>query len=151
MATTLSGKRIALAVASLLLLTVVIPPSAAYSLARWRITRTQSAADSAAILTASRKESLRELVGAPSVVRGPGRIPDSSEEGRSWFANPMAAPPELVSGWSTDAWGRCFLLKVRGNEVVRGALLISAGPNGRIDTPFNALGPQGDDIAATVR
>lgn len=151
MAPVFSGRRVLLAVAILLVLTVVIPPSAAYSLARWRITRTQSAADSAAIMTASKKGSLRKVAGAASVMRGPGRIPDTSEVGRGWVANSIAATPELSSGWSTDAWGRCFLLNVRDIVDARGALLISAGPNGRIDTPFDAIRPEGDDIAATVR
>lgn len=151
MATTFSGRRVALAVAILLALTVVIPPAAALSLARWRIARTQSAADSSAIWIASRRASLREIAGAAPVVRGPGRIPDTSEEGRPWVASPLAVTPELASGWSTDAWGRCFLLNVRDIDDARGALLISAGPNGRIDTPFDATSPKGDDIAATVR
>lgn len=151
MATAFSGRRVAVAVAILLALTVVIPPAAALGLARWRIARTRAAADSTATWIASRRASLRELASAAPVVRGPGRIPDNSEEGRSWVAGPLAITPELASGWSMDAWGRCLLLNVRAIDDARGALLISAGPNGRIDTPIDATNPRGDDIAATVR
>jgi hypothetical protein len=51
----------------------------------------------------------------------------------------------------TDAWGRCFLLNADALATSGPVWLLSAGPNGLIDTPPNALALGGDDIGNRLR
>jgi hypothetical protein len=145
------GRRVAGLVVLLVLLTAVLPPSAAYSLARWRIARATDRAAAAAAPLGARRDALRELAGEHAVVCGPGRFPRAEGVGAPWMESPVAAGPSFDDVWPQDPWGRCYLLNVRGLIEGRGGLLISAGPNGTIDTPVTALVPSGDDIATLVR
>jgi hypothetical protein len=51
----------------------------------------------------------------------------------------------------TDAWGRCFLLNADAWATGGPVWLLSAGPNGWIDTPPNAIALGGDDIGDRLR
>ena len=61
--------------------------------------------------------------------------------------------PYLASGITPDPWGYRYAINV-GGWSTRGAhvVVLSAGPNGRIETPFLRGGPitRGDDVAALV-
>jgi hypothetical protein len=151
MANPFAGRRVAAMVALLVVLTAVIPPAAAYGLARWRVSRAGELAAAAAGPLAARKQELKDAAGTQAVVCGPGRLPDAAGPGREWLQSPVAAGDAFGADWPQDPWGRCFLLNVRGVLESGGGLLISAGPNGTIDTPLHAASPAGDDIAALVR
>jgi hypothetical protein len=147
----LEGANVARMVTLLVALTAVVPPSAAYALARWRVARAQSLADAAVTHLAARRADLVAPDGGLHVTCGPGRRPRASDTGSSWLRETVRASDALSAIWPQDPWGRCYLLNVRGVHEGSGGLLISAGPNGTIDTPLSALAPSGDDIAALVR
>jgi hypothetical protein len=148
---TFSGRRVARLVVTMVVLTAVIPPAAAYTLARWRIASAAERAQTAAPLLAERSEELRAIAEQQGVVCGPGRLPRAESAALGWIESPVSAGASLAESWPQDPWGRCYLLDVRGLLAGRGGLLISAGPNGTIDTPLSARAPAGDDIAAFVR
>ena len=61
--------------------------------------------------------------------------------------------PYVSPGISPDAWGHRFVINVAGWNQRRGALVVlSAGPNGIIETPFDTPGatPGGDDLLAVI-
>lgn len=151
MANPFDGRRVAAMVAVLVALTAVLPPAAAYTLAQWRITRATQTASAAAVRLAARMDDLREAAGTRAVIAGSGcRLPQASGPGLAWLRAPIAAGRAFESSWPQDPWGRCYLLHVP-EAGGHGGLLISAGPNGAIDTPLDASVPAGDDIAALVR
>jgi len=146
-----SGPRIALSVAGLLALTAIGPPAGAYALARWRLASAMSSAQAGAEMLAARKAELADLAGDAVVLSGPGRLPRANEAGQDWVQNPVSVATAFEHEWPRDPWGRCYLLHVA--PILRGepALLLSAGPNGDVETPLTALTPAGDDIGAPVR
>lgn len=146
-----SGRRTAIAVTLLVVLTAVIPPAGAYALARWRVVRANANAVAAVALFRERIPVLRELAGEATVIAGPGRMPRGQGLGEAWVQNPVSLAASFDEPWPIDPWGRAYLLDV-GALVERGAgLLISAGPNGEIETAIGASAPAGDDVAAVVR
>ena len=151
MAKRFEGRRVAGTIALLLMFTAVLPPAAAYGLARWRIAKALELAETAAPLLAERSDELRQLAGRQGVLCGPGRLPRAEPVAFSWIESPVSAGASFAEVWPQDPWGRCYLLDLRGVLDGRGGLLISAGPNGTIDTPASAQAPLGDDIAAFAR
>jgi hypothetical protein len=146
-----SGGRVARGVVLCLLLTAVAPPAGATLLARWRVSRAASLAESTAVTLAGRMAELRDLAGEAGVVTGPGRLPRASEAGAGWVQNPVDVSATAIGTWPTDPWGRCYLVSI--GPAARGGrgLVISAGPNGEIDTLLGAGAASGDDIGAAVR
>lgn len=144
------GRRVAAIVGLMVVLTAVLPPAAAYTLAQWRITRAERLAADAAGPLGMRKLELHQIAGAQPVVCGPGRLPRGAGPGVEWLQAPAVAGPSFDASWPQDPWGHCYLLHV-GGILEGGGLLISAGPNGTIETPLGATAPAGDDIAAMVR
>lgn len=152
MANPFDGRRVAAMVVLLVVLTAVLPPAAAYTLAQWRIARATETASVAAGELAARMDELRQAAGARAVLAGSGcRLPQASSAGLAWLQAPVAAGRAFEASWPQDPWGRCYLLHVPEAGRGAGGLLISAGPNGSIDTPLDAPAPAGDDIAALVR
>lgn len=151
MANQFAGRRVAAIVVVIVALTAVIPPAGAYALARWRVTRAWQLAEEGAASLGARKLELQSAAGMQSVVCGPGRVPRGEGPSFRWVENPVAAGSTFAGIWPQDPWGRCYLLNVRALTDTGSGLLISAGPNGEIDTPLGATAPAGDDIAATVR
>lgn len=146
-----SGERVWPAVVVLVALTAVAPPAAATALASWRVARAQQTAVETAERLAVSKGALHELAGQVEVLCGQGRLPGAAMEARRWLEKPVGATGELARAWPSDPWGSCYLLNVRAMLDGRGGLLISAGPNGELETPLEAAAPSGDDIASTVR
>lgn len=129
------GARVVRVLLLAVLATAVMPPAAAWWLNHRRITLTQSRAD-AAVVSVSAPD-------AAIVLCGPGRLPDLDVAGAgsvhaAWLTSAVTAPDVFGAGMPTDAWGRCFLLNDRW--------LLSAGPNGAIETPFDATALHGDDV-----
>jgi hypothetical protein len=80
-----------------------------------------------------------------AVVCGPGRLPDLDVQGAgaihvAWVTAAVVSPDAFGRTLLTDAWGRCFLVSDRW--------ILSAGPNGVIETPRDAATLGGDDIGA---
>jgi len=143
--------------------TAVLPPAAAWSLNRSRITQTEERARVAVDRLRAESSLNAGLPVGIGVVCGPGRIPDatlSTASGRrglsspahgAWLGEARIAPEMFGAGMPTDAWGRCFLMNA-GAWTGDGPLwLLSAGPNGVVETPQNALALGGDDIGGRLK
>lgn len=81
-----------------------------------------------------------------AVLAGPGNPPAETRDHR-WLAG--TTTPLRVAGTEADAWGNQLLVNAGASSAI---WVLSAGPNGVIDTPFDgASQPAGDDIAARIR
>jgi hypothetical protein len=118
-----------------LLATAVLPPAGAWWLNSRRVA-----------VTAERVGAVSRDLGPiepGTVVCGPGRLPDldvlnAHEIHVAWISSAIIRPESFGAGASTDGWGRCFLMNARW--------ILSAGPNGLVDTPPDADRLRGDDI-----
>ena len=102
------------------------------------------------IATAARRaEDVARSIGSASfeatdarVLMGPGNVPLVGEA-VSWPAGARANLP------SPDPWRNAYMVNVGAKGTV---WVISAGPNGVVETPFEgAASARGDDVAARVR
>lgn len=149
----LSGGQLLLALVVIAIATVVVPPAAAWRLNQFRIAQTRERAAQAA--ERLRKDSAR-LATYPrgvDVACGPGRLPKIETPGvqDEWIRGAVIAPQLFGAGMPTDGWGRCFLMNI-GEWPYGGRIwILSAGPNGIVDTPFGSATLAGDDIGAIVR
>lgn len=155
-----SGTQLIAALSAIVFATAIVPPVAAWTLNRSRIAQTSARAQAAIERLRTSGSALTAQTG---IVCGPGRVPDrepataSARSGASypshlaWLRAAQIAPVLFGAGMPTDAWGRCFLLNADGFSKGDPVWLISAGPNGLIDTPPDALVLGGDDIGGRLR
>jgi hypothetical protein len=159
----ISGRQLIGALIGIVFATAVLPPAAAWTLNRTRVAQTDARATAALERLRSNGDVLAGLMAHDGVICGPGRVPDrepataSARSGASypahvaWLREAQIAPVPFGAGMPTDAWGRCFLLTAHELSTGGPVWLISAGPNGLIDTPPNALALGGDDIGGRLR
>lgn len=158
----ISGLQLLLALVAITLATVVVPPATAWWLNQSRIEQTQArvAAAASRLRTSMDDDALLRLGAA--VLCGPGRLPDAVpaaaasrpdllQTHASWLSGAVSAPDAFGEGMPTDAWGRCFL--VNAGVATRGlrVWIVSAGPNGLVETAPGAPALGGDDIGAVLR
>lgn len=144
----ITGKQLLGALGVVVLATAVAPPVAAWWLNARRIDETGARARVMA-------SGLR-LEGAAGVVCGPGELPDPPVAAKtsvhdSWVATAVLNPALIGGEATTDAWGRCFVFDADAHARGETAWLLSAGPNGAIETPRGAPSLLGDDIGAVVK
>ncbi len=151
----ISGAQLVAALAAILFATVILPPAAAWTLNRTRVAQTKERVGVAADRLRSSSDGIASLTAGAGVVCGPGRLPDrdsaASASHGAWLRGARVAPELFGAGMPTDGWGRCFLLNADGWASGGPVWLLSAGPNGLLDTPPNALALGGDDIGARLR
>ena len=143
----LSGAQLLLALAAVILTTAVAPPGAAWWLNRHRVWQTTERA--ALVAAAVREHGIERADNA--VVCGPGRLPKAGTAGDAWVRQTVIAPQIFGAGTPTDAWGQCFLLNVGEWKAGGHVWILSAGPNGLVDTPLGAAAVAGDDIGVLVK
>ena len=158
-----SGSQLLAALAGIVFATLVLPPAAAWTLNRSRIAQTQERARTATERLRASRDGLASLAQGAGIVCGPGRLPDRQPSNASaraevsrpahvaWLREARIAPGLFGSGMPTDAWGRCFLLNADALTARGPVWVLSAGPNGLIETPPNALALGGDDIGDRLR
>ena len=158
-----SGSQLLAALAGILFATLVVPPAAAWTLNKTRIAQTQERARAATERLRASRDERAGLTQAAGIVCGPGRLPDrqlSNARARAegshpahaaWLREARIAPGLFGAGMPTDAWGRCFLLNADALTTGGPVWVLSAGPNGLIETPPNALVLGGDDIGDRLR
>ena len=159
----LTGSQLFAALAAILVATAVLPPAAAWTLNQSRIAQTEARARAAVSRLRTESGDMAVLAQGGGIVCGPGRIPNrepataSARSGASypahaaWLRDARGAPQLFGAGMPTDAWGRCFLVNADAFASGSPVWLLSAGPNGLIDTPPNALALGGDDIGDRLR
>lgn len=147
------GRQLILILMGIALVTVVLPPAGAWRLNRYRVEQTAARASSAARRIARQAGSLAPLASTIEVACGPGRLPKSlgGVQEEAWLRTAVIAPTAFGDGMPTDAWGQCFLMNIGAGARGERVWILSAGPNGLIDTPIGASTLSGDDIGAVVK
>lgn len=147
----MSGAQLVSALIAIVIATAVIPPVAASWLNAGRISQTSQRVT----VAIGRLGTGADKTGT-GIVCGPGRLPGARVTGSypahtAWLRELRSAPELFGAGMPTDAWGRCFLMNVGAWATGDPVWLLSAGPNGLMDTPPNALALGGDDIGGRLR
>ncbi len=153
----LSGRRLALALVTIGLLAFVFPPLAARQVQTRRVARATAQVEDTA--RAAARAGVAGLLTNPSlndigVLSGPGDPPARADDG-AWDAARHAALPsylELNPPPIPDPWLRALQVNIGAARTGGRIVVLSAGPNGIIETPFAAPGPGalGDDILAPL-
>jgi type II secretory pathway pseudopilin PulG len=154
--------RVAAALAAIVVLALVLP----YGGVRWLHHRRLDAADERTRVIA---EQLRTVLrGSASVIppgtevlAGPGDRPvvpagqggpASNDRWNSATSIPLARVLGGTMTVTSDPWGNAYLVNVAALETGGTVWVLSAGPDGIVQTPFLVPnGPLGDDRAAPVR
>ena len=150
----MTGRRVLAALGLILLATAVLPPAAAWRVNRSRVRAASAEAAALADILQARPAELRDAARGADVLYGPGRIPSAqTPETARWVTAPRAALALVVGdrhGLLADPWGNGYMVNLSAPAAGESATLrvLSAGPNGIIDTPFvSASGtPEGDDV-----
>jgi hypothetical protein len=153
----LSGRRLALALVAIGLLAFVLPPLAAREVQTRRVARATAQVEETARAIA--RAGVAGLLANPAlndigVLSGPGDPPTRATDG-AWEA---ARHAELHSYLDPtpppgpDPWLRALQVNIGAARAGGGIVVLSAGPDGIIETPFAAPGPAalGDDILAPL-
>ena len=149
----MTGARVVVILAAIAFATVVLPPTAAWTVNRRRIDRANSDSAKIAGLLATRLSRERNATPRVAVLFGPGRLPfATSVPTEAWLTAPRGSLAAVIGQSATlrsDPWGNAYLINVRASG---GCTVLSAGPNGTIETPFSGpVGPPvGDDIVSEI-
>lgn len=147
----MSARKLAYALAAIALLAFVLPPLAARQVNARRIGRARlDVMRMARALAGDRRAALTDAIasagGGPVVLTGPGVAP-KFVPGFGWLEGRMV-PWSAMSNGAPDPWGNQYLVAA-ATEPEGSVAVLSAGPNGTVETPFgSARSPQGDDVAA---
>jgi type II secretory pathway pseudopilin PulG len=145
-----SGRKLAYALAAIALLVFVLPPLAARQVHARRIGRARQDVQRIATALMSEhyaalKDAMASAGGKPVVLTGPG-VPPRFAPGVGW-PDAMMLPWSAMSNDTTDPWGNQYLVAIAAGPGASVAVL-SAGPNGTVDTPFASAGvSRGDDVS----
>lgn len=142
----MTGARVVSTLLTVAFATAVLPPAAAWTVNRRRIDRSRADAATIASLVETRIGRDAALSTTQGVLSGPGRMPlAGTRAADAWLTAPRRSLATLVGDAAvlpTDPWGNAY--------VVSAARVLSAGPNGLIDTPFPSTGAAGDDVAVRI-
>jgi hypothetical protein len=160
----MSGGRVLGALGLIILATAVIPPLAAVTVNRSRV---RLASDQVALIAEAlgrARPALHELANRADVLCGAGRMPLARTlDAERWVTAPRAALTSLLGDMPADPWGNCYVVNLAAPTSSEPAALtssdravlwvLSAGPNGIIETPFVGVSetPGGDDVALRIR
>jgi hypothetical protein len=141
------------------LATAALPPAVAWNVNRARVTRAAAEVSALAARLRMQEGKLRRLGGDADVLVGPGRMPVAeAADAQPWTSGRRASLSLTVDDapWSADPWGNSYLVNVAilSSARPRALWILSAGPNGIVETPFSAdesSAPVGDDVAVRVR
>lgn len=155
----MTGRRVLATLGCILLATAVLPPAAAWGVNRSRVRFAAVEVVRIAETLRGAEPELRDLSRGVKVLYGPGRPPLApTPAAQPWVTMPRAALVSAVGvrrTLSPDPWGNCYVVKLAAIAAGEPAnvWVLSAGPNGIIDTPFVVASgtPAGDDVGATVR
>ena len=155
-----TGPQVLAALVAILCATVVLPPAAAWTLNRFRVNQTDERVRVALTRLQEADGQAARLAASNGVVCGPGRLPGQSSAMKSglsrdahiaWLGEVRRAPELFGSGMPTDAWGRCFVINAGDWQSGGPVWLLSAGPNGLLETRPGASALAGDDIGGRLR
>jgi hypothetical protein len=127
------------ALAGIAVLAIGLPFGAVHALHAHRLERAD--ADLRRIATGLAGRALPDA----AVLVGPGNVPQAVDP--RWTAGP-ALPLSGMDDIGPDPWGNAYLVTAAASGAT---WVLSAGPDGIIQTPFAGEAPAGDDRAAAVR
>jgi hypothetical protein len=135
-----TGRQVFAALIAIALATAVLPPLAALTVNKRRVGRCER--DAAAL--AARLRALPAPADSRAVSCTGGRLPEAgSTSAQPWVGTPRDATAALDGlAVPPDPWGNCYL--------VGSGWVLSAGPNGIVDTPFGVDRAQGDDVGVKI-
>jgi type II secretory pathway pseudopilin PulG len=144
--------RTPIVLAALLVLAVLaaVPFAAVRTLHSRRI----SAADTELRVLASQLRSAiaQPVDGSHGILVGSGSMPEADDQ--EWLTATRAPLAAIVTFDAPDPWGNAYVVNTGAQPGDR-VWVLSAGPNGRIDTPFRqpsaVAAPAGDDRATPLR
>ena len=153
----MTSRRVLAILALVVLATAVIPPASAWVVNDRRVRRAE--ADLSVISDRLRRADpqLRRLSQAVDVLCGPGRVPLAAPAAGPWTAAPRGALASAIGDRESvpiDPWGNCYMVNLAALGAGEPIWVLSAGPNGIIETPFFARGataPAGNDIGMRIR
>lgn len=146
----IQGTRVLRGVVVALFLTAVLPLLGARWLNGYRVDQTAARTIEAASILRERMAQPLVTDPAVAVACGPGRMPDMGPTGR-WVARAVQVPQLFGDREIEDGWGQCLLVNA-ADWAGHGPLwVLSAGPNGIVETYPDASAVAGDDIGARVR
>jgi hypothetical protein len=157
----LTWPRVTAAIAVLLFLAFVVPYGAVQALHKNRL----RAADESTRVIAERLKTaiagrLSEIPAGTEVLAGPGKRPVVNDERWNSATSvplarvlpPLVDPATIDAAAQPDPWGNAYLVNVAALPSAGTVWVLSAGPDGIVQTPFVSPGaPLGDDRAAPVR
>ena len=154
----MTGTRLLAALGLILLATAVLPSAAAWGVNRSRVRSAEHEIAGIAETLRHLEPKLRVVAGAATALCGPGRLPlASAPAAERWVTMPRAELVAVVGDrhpLSADPWDNCYLVNLAeiaatGSTTV---WILSAGPNGMIETPFVTPSgtPAGDDVGMRV-
>jgi hypothetical protein len=154
-----TGTRVLATVAIAVFATAVIPPFSAWVVNHRRVSRAEADINAIVDRVRNAEPALRHLEGAVDVLCGPGRLPEATADARGWITAPRGSLAAVLTEHESlpiDPWGNCYLMNLRAMTAVEPSAVwvLSAGPNGIIETPFIAkdpAGPAGNDVGMRIR
>jgi hypothetical protein len=154
----MDGGRVLATLGVILLATAVIPPAAAWVVNDRRLRRAEG--DLTVISERLRRADapLRRLAGAVDVLCGPGRVPVAAPGAGPWATAPRGALAAVFTSSESvpiDPWGNCYLVNLAALAASEPTTVwvLSAGPNGIVETSFAARGSAiaGNDLGMRIR
>lgn len=154
----MSGRRVLATLGLIVLATAVLPPMAAFAVNRSRVRLATTEVQTLAQALGGAEPALLEVARGADVLCGAGRMPSARlPDAQRWVTAARA-------GWGggadrrglppPDPWGNCYVANLAAlNAPGMVVWVLSAGPDGIIDTPFvgpSAL-PAGDDVRMRIR
>ncbi len=142
----MSGRQLTAALVVIALLTFVLPPLLARHVNTSRVERAQEEAAGVADVVASAAEGRARASDEALVLAGPGSTTLKYADETRW-PQPRATTTFALR---PDPWGNPYLVVISKAPDTTVAVL-SAGPNGVVETGFGATTSGGDDIVALKR
>ena len=154
----MTGRRAAALILACLFATVVGPPLFAWTVNQRRVTIAQNDASAIVALLRTNESALHRFGDTVDVLCGPGLVPRAASGAERWIAGPRAPLSALLGERNVpmDPWGNCYAINLVGirSDASASVWVVSAGPNGIIETAFAANAPVtslANDIALPVR
>lgn len=154
----MSGRRVLATLVLILLATAVVPPLGAFAVNRARVRAAEATVRSVAQAFGEDEARLLEMARGADVLCGAGRMPLARlPDAQGWVTAPRAGWGTTRAGLaalSPDPWGNCYVMNLAAaNSSSMAVWVLSAGPDGIIETPFVASSdaPAGDDVRMRIR
>ena len=154
----MTGQRVLATGGLILLATAVVPPLGAFAVNRARVRTAAAAVRTVAQALRGDEPRLLEMARCADVLCGPGRMPLARlPNAQGWVTAPRAGWGTTRAGpgaLSPDPWGNCYVVNLAAaNSSSMAVRALSAGPDGIIETPFDASSdaPVGDDVRMRIR